>query len=195
MIEFFSNPYAKGQYEYLSARKRQQLRFALCCAFLVLFFFVAGLLIYQKQKNILVVPAALMVLPMANFSVTYLALGKGQPLSEDKRREVASFEELGLGLYHLVYVDEKGKRHFLAHCVAYQNAIVAYGPTVKEEERVPLESDCILRLKAKNVNLRLKVYRDWSEYLARLSEIPGELTEEQRTSMERIQEIILGMCL
>ncbi len=195
MIEFFSNPYAKGQYEYLSARKRQQLRFALCCAFLVLFFFMAGLLIYQKQKNILVVPAALMVLPMANFTVTYLALSKGKPLPGEKRREVSPFEENGLGLYHLMYVDEKGKRHYLAHLVAYHNAIVAYGPGIREDERVPLESDCILRLRAKNVNLRLKVYRDWPEYLARLSEIPGELTEEQRTSVERIQEIILGMCL
>lgn len=195
MSEFFSNPFVKGQYEYLSARKRQQLRFALCCAFLVLCFFISGLLIYKSQKNLLVVPAALMVLPMANFSVTYLALGKGQPLSEDKRREVATFEELGLGLYHLVYVDEKGKRHFLAHCVTYQNAIVAYGPTVKEEERVPLESDCILRLKAKNVNLRLKIYRDWKEYMTRLSEIPEALPEDQRPVVERIQEIMLGMCL
>ena len=195
MKEFFSNPFTKGQYEYLSARKRQQLRFTICCAFLVVAFFALGLLIYHKQRNILVVPAALMVLPMANFLVTYLALAKGRPMEEEKRRTLQPYEEAGLTLFHLMYVDEKGKRFYLDHVITYHNAVVAYGPSVPQDNKVPLESDCILRFKKKNINLRLKVFTDWQAYLDRLKEIDPQVPADQVKFVERTQQTLLDLCL
>lgn len=195
MRDFFSNPYQKGQYEYLNARKTQQMRFTLCCAFLVLAFVLAGILIYHTQKNILTVPGVLMVLPAANFLVTYLALGKGKAMDQAKREQLKIYEDNGLALFHLMYVDEKGKRHFLEHTVVYQNAIVAYAPSVKAEQRVPLESDCIMRLRKKGLSLRLKLYADWAEYLERVAEIAPEVPEEQVKTVERAQSLLLDMCL
>ncbi|MBO4872487.1 MAG: hypothetical protein J5496_03625 [Lachnospiraceae bacterium] len=195
MSAFFANPFAKGQYEYFAARKRQQLRITLVFVFFVAAFVAAGLIVFGNTKNLLTIPGVLLVLPMANFFVTYLALVKGKELGEEKRAQVRVFEDNGLALYHLMYVDEKGKRHFLDHTVVYQNAIVAYASTVKAEERVPLESDCIVRLKKKNINLRLKVYTEWEAYLARLAEIEPEVPEDQVKLVEKAQEVLLGMCL
>ena len=94
-----------------------------------------------------------------------------------------------------MYVDEKGKRHFLDHVVVYQNAVVAYCSNIKADERVPVESDCIVRLKKKNINLRLKIYTDWEEYKARLKEIAPEVPEDQVKLVEKAQETLLNMCL
>ena len=195
MREFFANPFSKGQYEYFAARKRQQLRITLVFVFLVLAFVAAGLIVYGHTKYLLTIPGVLLVLPMANFFVTYIALLKGKELGEEKRAEVRIFEDNGLALFHLMYVDEKGKRHFLDHVVVYQNAIVAYGSAVKADERVPVESDCIVRLKKKNINLRLKIYTDWEEYRARLAEIVPEVPEDQVKLVEKAQETLLNMCL
>ena len=195
MREFFANPFVKGQYEYYAARRRQQLHIALVCAFVVLAFVGAGLIVFHNTKNALTIPGVLMVLPMANFLVTWLALLKGKELGEDRRAEVRIFEDNGLALFHLMYVDEKGKRFFLDHVVVYQNAVVAYCSNLKEEARVPLESDCILRLKKKNINLRLKVYTDWEEYKARLAEITPEVPENQVKLVEKAQETLLNMSL
>ncbi len=195
MKDFFANPFSKGQYEYFAARKRQQLRITLVCAFVVLAFVGAGLIVFHNTKNLLTIPGVLMVLPMANFFVTWLALAKGKELGEEKRAQVRIFEDNGLALFHLMYVDEKGKRHFLDHVTVYQNAIVAYASTIQAEERVPAESDCIVRLKKKNINLRLKIYTDWTEYVNRLEEITPEVPEDQVKLVEKAQEVLLGMCL
>lgn len=195
MRDYFTNPFSKGQYEYFAARKRQQLSFTLVCAFVVLAFVGAGLIAFHNTKNALTIPGVLMVLPMANFLVTYLALLKGRELGEEKRAQVRIYEDNGLALFHLMYVDEKGKRHFLDHVVVYQNAIVAYASGIKAEERVPVESDCILRLKKKGINLRLKIYTDWEEYKARLEEITPEVPEDQVKLVEKAQETLLGLCL
>ena len=195
MREFFGNPWQKGTYEYLASRKRQQLRFTLVCAFVVLAFVAAGLIAFHNTKNMLTIPGVLMVLPMANFLVTYLALGGTQSLPADKREAVRVFEENGLALFHLVYVDEKGKRFFLDHVVVYQNAIVAYSSRIKADQKNGVESDCITRIRKKGVNLRLKIYLNWEEYLARLSEITPEVPENQVKTVEKAQELLLGMCL
>ncbi len=195
MKSFFANPFAKGQYEYLSARKSQQLKISLICAFFVLAFVLAGLLVFHNRRNLLVIPGALMVLPMANFLVTYLALAKGKPLDPQKREQVRIYEDNGLALFHLMYVDEKGKRFFLDHTVVYQNAVVAYAPSVKKESRASLESDCTVRMRKKGVNMRLKIYQDWNDYTARLSEIAPEVPEDQVKTVEKAQELLLGMCL
>ena len=195
MRDFFGNPYAKGQYEYLEARKRQQLRITLVCAFFVAAFVIAGLIVYHTTKNLLTIPGILMVLPTANFLVTYIALLKGKPLDPVKREQTKEYEENGLVLFHLMYVDEKGRRHFLDHVTVYQNAVVAYAPSVKEAERVAVESDCIVRLRKKGVNLRLKIYTDWQEYWNRLLEINKEIPEDQVKLVEKAQEQLLGMSL
>ena len=195
MKSFFANPYAKGQYEYLSARKSQQLKISLVCAFFVLAFVVAGLIVFQNRRNLLVIPGALMVLPMANFLVTYLALAKGRPLDAEKREQLRIYEDNGLALFHLMYVDEKGKRFFLDHTVVYQNAIVSWAPTVKKENRNAVESDCTVRMRKKGINLRLKIYGDWNDYLSRLSEIAPEVPADQVKLVEKAQEQLLGMCL
>ena len=195
MKDFFGNPFQKGTYEYLSARKQQQLRFTLVFAFLVLAFVLSGLLIFKQRKNILVLPGIMMVLPMANFLVTYLALGGSKPLSPERREQVRAYEDSGLALYHLMFVDEKGKRHYLDHTVVYHNAIVAYSSRIKAEEKTSVESDCIVRLRKKGVSQRIKIYTDWNEYLKRLEEIAPEVPEDQVKSVEKAQELLLGMCL
>ena len=195
IVKWFSNPYAKGQYEYHGSRKKQQLKAAIVCALVMAAFIAAGLLIYHTKKNLLMIPGLLMVLPMANFFVTWLALADGHELPTDKREAVAVFEEAGMAEYHLMYVNEKGRRQFLEVTLFYQGAIVAYASKVKEGTKTEYESDCIMRLRKKGVTQRLRIYTDWNEYLERIREIAPEVPADEVGKVEKAKDLFLSLCL
>ena len=196
MFKIFKNPNYKGSYEYLAARKRQYIAYAVLCALGVAGFLALGFLIAHTKKTILILPALFCVIPFSNFVSALIAMSAGASyLPEDKRAVVQRFEDSGMLYYHLMYCDEKGKRQFLDCVVFYQGGIVAYCSKLNAERKADIESDCIVRLKKKNINLRLKIYTDWEEYKARLKEIAPEVPEDQVKLVEKAQETLLNMCL
>ena len=196
MFKIFKNPYYKGSYEYLAARKRQYIAYAVLCALLVVGFLLLGWLIVHTRKSILILPALFAVIPFSNFVSALIAMSAGASyLPEDKRAVVQRFEDSGMLYYHLMYCDEKGKRQFLDCVVFYQGGIVAYCSKLKAERKADVESDCIVRLKKKGTTLRLKLYTDWDEFCARIAEIEAVVPEEDAKKVEKAEEQFLNLCL
>ena len=195
-MSVFKNPNYKGSYEYLAARKRQYLVWAVICALLVAGFFLLGWLLTHSRKNIFILPALFSVIPFANFVSALIAMSAGASyLPEEKRAAVQRFEDAGMLYYHLMYCDEKGKRQFLDCVVFYQGGIVAYCSKLKAERKTDVESDCITRLKKKGTTLRLKIYTDWDEFAARIADIEAEVPEEDAKKVEKAEEQFLNLCL
>lgn len=196
MMSVFKNPNYKGSYEYLAARKRQYLAWAVICALLVAGFFLLGWLLTHTRKNIFILPALFSVIPFANFVSALIAMSSGASyLPADRRETVRRFEEAGMLYYHLMYCDEKGKRQFLDCVVFYQGGIVAYCSKLKAERKTDIESDCITRLKKKGTTLRLKLYTDWDEFAARVSAIEDAVPEDEAKKVEKAEEQFLNLCL
>lgn len=196
MMSVFKNPNYKGSYEYLAARKRQYLAWAVICALLVAGFFLLGWLLTHTRKNIFILPALFSVIPFANFVSALIAMSSGASyLPADRRETVRRFEEAGMLYYHLMYCDEKGKRQFLDCVVFYQGGIVAYCSKLKAERKTDIESDCITRLKKKGTTLRLKLYTDWDEFAARVSDIEDAVPEDEAKKVEKAEEQFLNLCL
>ncbi len=195
-MSVFKNPNYKGSYEYLAARKRQYLVWAVICALLVAGFFLLGWLLTHSRKNIFILPALFSVIPFANFVSALIAMSAGASyLPEEKRAAVQRFEDAGMLYYHLMYCDEKGKRQFLDCVVFYQGGIVAYCSKLKAERKTDVESDCITRLKKKGTTLRLKIYTDWDEFAARIAEIEDAVPEDEAKKVEKAEEQFLNLCL
>ena len=193
--KLFFNDAQKGQYDYLAKRRRQQLTFAVVCFVLMAAIVGAGLLIYRKRANILMIPGLLMALPFANFLVTYIAIANGKPVSPEKREILKPYEEGGMLIYHLHEVDEKGKRHYLDCVLVYQGGAVAYGSLLKEEEKKACEDDVTVRLKKKGLPMRLKIYPDWEAFRTRIAEVEPFVPEDEAAKVEKTEEALLGLCL
>ena len=195
-MSVFKNPNYKGSYEYLAARRRQYMAYAILCALLVAGFFLLGWFLTHTRKNIFILPALFSVIPFANFVSAYIAMSSGASyLDEEKRAAVRRFEEAGMLYYHLMYCDEKGRRQFLDCVVFYQGGIVAYCSKLKAERKTDVESDCITRLKKKGTSMRLKIYTDWDEFAARIANVEAVVPEEDAKKVERAEEQFLNLCL
>ena len=195
MKTLWATPWEKGQFEYRRARRRQQLCLALICFVIAAAFVVAGWLIWHTNRNVLMVPGLLMVLPFANFLVTYIAIADGKELLPEQHERVRVYEESGMCLFHLTEVDEKGRRQYLDCTVIYQGGLVAYCSRITPERKRETETDVILRLRSKGSPLRLKIYTDFEEYSRRLSEIAPEVPAEDVAKVERAEESLLSLCL
>ena len=196
MFKIFKNPNYKGSYEYLAARKRQYIAYAVLCAVGVAGFLALGFLIAHTKKTILILPALFCVIPFSNFVSALIAMSAGASyLPDDRRAVVQRFEDSGMLYYHLMYCDEKGKRQFLDCVVFYQGGIVAYCSKLKAERKTDIESDCITRLKKKGTSLRLKIYTDWDEFRARIDGIEAVVPEEDAKKVEKAEEQFLNLCL
>ena len=196
MFKIFKNPNYKGSYEYLAARKRQYIAYAVLCAVGVAGFLALGFLIAHTKKTILILPALFCVIPFSNFVSALIAMSAGASyLPDDKRAVVHRFEDSGMLYYHLMYCDEKGKRQFLDCVVFYQGGIVAYCSKLKAERKTDIESDCITRLKKKGTSLRLKIYTDWNEFCERIAQIEDVVPEEEAKKVEKAEEQFLNLCL
>ncbi len=195
-MSLWKNPNYKGSYEYLAARKRQYMAYAVLCALLVIAFLLTGWLLTRSRKSLFILPALMCVIPFANFVASYIAMSSGSVyLSAEKRALVQRFEDAGMLYYHLMYCDEKGKRQFMDCVVFYQGGIVAYCSKLKAERKADIESDCIVRMKKKAVSQRLKIYTDWDEFAARIAGIDAEVPEEDAGKVERLEEQFLNLCL
>ena len=195
-IKIVKNPNYKGSYEYLAARKRQYLAYAVLCALGVAGFFLLGWFLTHTRKNIFILPALFCVIPFSNFVSALIAMSSGASyLPGDKREQVQRFEDAGMLYYHLMYCDEKGKRQFMDCVVFYQGGIVAYCSKQKVERKTDIESDCITRLKKKGTSLRLKIYTDWDEFTKRIGEIEAVVPEDEAKKVEKAEEQFLNLCL
>lgn len=184
---------AKGCYGYVERRRKNQLIKALLCALVVVALVVAGIVIFGTKKNWIMIPAMLMVIPMANFLVTALALIRYESGSPEMHDQLKAFEDQGMLLSDLVVVNEKGARMFAPFMVVYRNGVVAYGQGQKwqpSDMEIPIND----LFKRRGIPMRIKVYRDWDRFLERLDGMEAPDAESQKR-VEMAREAILSTCL
>lgn len=184
---------AKGKYGYLKRRRTNQFIKALLCALVVVALVVIGIMIFGTKKNYIMIPAMLMVIPMANFLVTALALVQYEPGSEEQHEALRAFEEHDMLLSDLVVVNEKGARMFAPFAVVYRNGVIAYGRG-KRWKPVDLEITINDILKRHGIPMRLKVYTDWNAFLERLNGVEAPDAESEKR-VELAKEALLSTCL
>ena len=183
----------KGQYGYMTKNQRVNLLMTAVSASIVVILMGIGYALWHVKLNLLMVPAMLCVIPVANYLVAYLAVCMYSSAPIEKYNQVKAFDEAGMLVSDLVIVDEKGGRNHMEFAVIYKNGIVGYQGG-KNNTKDMLEVTVNDRLKKRSIPMRLKVYRDWDEFIARISELeqPGE---DSKRRVELARETLLGVSM
>lgn len=194
---FRLNSVRKGRFGYIKSRRATQFLFGLLCCIPIILLLVIGILIYGSRMNYFTVPAAVIVIPMANFLVVGISLLGMDYGTEEQFRELAAFDEAGMLLSDLIIIDEKGRRIPCAFAVVYTGGIVAYSGWQhgkkfrKEQAEIPVND----LLKRKDYPARMKLYTDWGEFISRISSLPAPSDEADMRKISMIEEAVLSICL
>ncbi len=183
----------KGSYGYLNFKKKYQLRWTGFWAVVVVLFVVAGLLIWGTRMNFLMIPGMICVIPFANYFVTYVAFSPYESGTAEQYAQLQYFEEAGMLLSDLLLVDENGARAPMTFAVIYANGIVAY-QSYKKDTRDKITLTVNDTMKRRGIPMRIKVYRSWEDFLARISEMSIPAPEDAGR-VEMAREALLSLCM
>lgn len=186
--------FQKGQHGYLQERKKRNLMMTALCAAVIVVLISIGMAIWHTKLNMLMLPAMMCVIPAANFLVTYLALAAFDPVDDDRLGQLSSYDKCGMLLTELIVVDTKGGRNFVDFTVVYKNGMVAY-QSGKKDTRTMVEITINDVLKRRGIPMRMKVYRDWDEFLARLAEVDLLQDEESAKRVNLGINALLSCCM
>ena len=166
----------KGHYGYIDRRKKNQLIKTLICAVVIVFLAGLGYMIFGTKLNFIMVPAMLMVIPMANFFVAFAGLAAFDTASAEHYAAVRAYDEQGMLL-----------------AVVYKNGVIAYSYSRKwKPGDIELTINDILQ--RRGIPMRMKVYSSWEEFMERINGLEAPDSEsEKRVSMAK--EAVLSACL
>jgi hypothetical protein len=187
----------KGGFGYIRSRRAKQFLFGLLCLIPIVLLLVIGVLVYGSRMNYFTVPAAVIVIPMANFIVVGISLLGMDYGTMEQYKELTAFDNAGMLLSDLIFVDEKGRRIPCAFAVVYSGGIVAYAGWEhgrkyrKEQAEIPVND----LLKRKDYPARMKMYTDWNEFKKRIGSLPAPTEEADVRRVSMLKEAVLSLCL
>ena len=183
----------KGNYGYMSSNQKRNLVLTAICAVITVLLMGIGYALWHVKLNLLMVPAMLCVIPTANYLVAYLAVCMFSSADPERYEQVKAFDEAGMLVSDLVIVDEKGGRNGMEFAVIYKNGVVGFQGTKKNSKDM-LEITVNDTLKKKSLPMRLKVYRDWNEFIKRISDLEAP-DEEAKKRVELAREAMLSVSM
>ena len=184
----------RGTYGYLKTRQSFLFRMTLAFAAAVAALALGGFLIWKTRFNLLMIPSMLFVLPMANYLASYAAIARYHTPSEEVYAVVKAYDDAGMLLSDMIVVDEKGRRAGLDLAVVYRNGIIGYQSSEKES-RDRVEITINDTMKRRGIAMRIKVYRDFEEFRARLADIPPVIDEADARKIRLAKEAVVGVIM
>lgn len=184
----------KGHYGYVDRRQKNQLIKAILCGLVVAFFIILGLIIFKTKMNILMVPGMFMVMPFANFLVSWLAIAKYSSATPEMYEVVRAYDEAGMLLSDLVFVDDKGMRYFCEFTVIYKNGILIYASD-KKWDTYKVEVHLNDQMKKRGIPMKCKVYKNWDEYIERINGVEPAVDENETRRVELARETVINTCI
>ena len=183
----------RGKHGYIDMRKKSLLIRMLLCAGLFAVLLLIGYLIFHNIRNILMVPAMLMVIPLANFVASYAAMYRFRTGSEEQYSMLAHYYEQGMLMSDLIFVTEDGSRYMCDYAVIYRGGIVGYASDATWRPNI-VESHVNGLLRKRGVPLNLKIYNDFDEFLKRIDGVTPPAEEDAR-NIELARETIINTCM
>ena len=155
--------------------------------------FVIGFFVFHNIKNILMIPALLMVVPLANYVASFAAMARFRTGSEEQYSMLAHFYEQGMLMSDLVFVTDDGQRYMVDYAVVYRGGIVGYTSNAGWRPNI-VESHVNALLKKRGVPMLLKIYNDFDEFLKRIDGVTPP-SEDDARNIELARETIINTCM
>ncbi|MBQ6359647.1 MAG: hypothetical protein IJJ25_00670 [Lachnospiraceae bacterium] len=184
----------RGTYGYIKHRQSFLFKMTLACAAAVALLATIGFIIWRTRFNLLMIPSMLCVLPLANYLASYAAMAKYHTPSEELFAAVKAYDDAGMLMSDMIVVDEKGRRAGLDLAVIYKNGIVGYQGNEKES-RDRVEITINDTLKSRGIPMRIKVFRNFNEFTARLSDVPAVIEEADARKISLAKDAVKGVIM
>ena len=185
----------RGEYGYIRDRKKRLLITTgiLLAALLAAFFL--GLILFNTRLNLLTLLAALLVIPMANFLVSYIALMKSITPSSQEKDDVDAAAGDWPVLYELTIPDEK-RIFFAPYAICEDHEVLMYFP--KKEKLEQAQSFIKDKLKRQGLNAKVKLCADRNEFLKEVHKLPPkeeDRAEEKDAALEKLLTSVIQLSM
>lgn len=184
----------KGEYGYLTMRKKRLGIATLLCLCMVAAFFFVGYLTTKTRNNILTIMAILSALPTAKFAASFLALLPYPCASLEQYRKVCEHAKGVRILTDLVITT--GEKTLPTLFVAVHNSSVCGYATAKKYEIAYAEDFLTKNLMTNGQKATVKIFKDEKVFFNRLDTMQQIKTDEkQKKKDQRIGEILLTLVM
>ncbi len=177
---------SKGEFGYISYRKRIATIRTLACLFVAVSLFVAGLIIYGSQKNILSIVAALSCLPTGWSGVNMIMFLRAKGCSEEDHKRIEEHRGGLLIRYDEVITSYERNFNVAASTVLDRNVCCYLDD--KKADASDLEKH-IKKMMAQggHSNLTIKAFNDMDQFLTRLDQLE-KLRREKNIDPKAIED-------
>lgn len=179
----------KGDYGYISHRKKVQLIKVIIGAALVITVLVTGIVTSGTRNNLLTVGSVLLVLPTANFLVNLIAMSCFKKPDDIEYEEFSKASEGKITSCDMI-VTANQKLVPIQFSLIYKNGIVAYSNSKKINRR-DAEANMNLLLKSIGCPVSIKILSEWKPFIRQVQSIETPQSEEETKELENIKYDLL----
>ncbi|MCX4268029.1 MAG: hypothetical protein OSJ62_05120 [Lachnospiraceae bacterium] len=185
---------AKGEYGYLTMRKKRLGTATALCLCMVAVFFFTGYLTTKTRNNIFTVMAILSALPTAKFAASFLALLPYPSASSEQYQSVLEHAKQVRILTDLVITT--GEKTLPTLFVAVHNSSVCGYTEAEKYDTAYAETFLTQNLMTNGQKATVKIFKDKKVFFNRLDTMRQIETEEkQQKKDQRIAEILLTLIM
>ena len=179
----------KGDYGYITHRKKVQLIKIIIGVALVIAVLVTGIVTTGSRRNLLTVGSVLLVLPVANIAVNYIAMFCFKKLSNEEAEEFKAASEGKVTSCDMI-VTANQKLVPIQVSVVYKNGIVAYSNS-KDLKRNEAEENMNKLLKAIGCSSTIRIMNEWKPFIRQVQSIEAPASEEEIVALEEVKYDLL----
>ena len=160
----------KGEYSYLSWRKRKEIGQTILLFGISAAIFILGYITTNTKSNLLTVVAVLGCLPASKSAVSMIMYLRIKGCSQDIQEIISSHFGKDFGSYNLYFTSEH-KNYEIHHLVVKNLSVIAYSSNQKTEAAA-FEEHIKTVLKRDGItNYNVKLYQDLDKYLNRVDQL------------------------
>lgn len=179
----------KGDYGYISHRKKVQLLKVIIGTALVITVLVTGIVTSGTRNNLLTVGSILLVLPTANFLVNLIAMGCFKKPQDNEYEEFSKAARGKITSCDMI-VTANQKLVPIQFSLIYKNGIVAYSNS-KKVNRKEAEENMNMLLKSIGCPVSIKILSEWKPFLRQVQSVEPPFNDEETKALEDIRYDLL----
>lgn len=176
----------KGQFGYLSAKKKRNLIIMIIVFTLVIVFFIVGLVIFKDKNNILTVVSIVLVLPAAKFAVAYFILLPHASAPTHLKEAVEKVSGNLIVLYDLVLSNKVSP--IGTQVVAITDTLIIALTNETKADKKLFENSVKEFMQADGCSVTVKLYTDEKTFLAKLSMLAKSNSGDTTKDLTKIEK-------
>ncbi len=179
----------KGEYGYITYRKKVQLIKVAVGIILVAAVLITGIVTTGSKNNLLTIGSILLVLPTANFLVNLIAMLPFKKLDEGSYDEFMEASKGKITSCDMI-VTANQKLVPIQLAVIYKNGIVAYTNS-KKINRKEAEENMNKLLKNIGCSATIRILNEWKPFIRQVQSIELPENEEETASLNEVRTDLL----